>query len=236
MSLDQPSYRLIYGANSTIGQALAERWSGEKLILVARKTAALEKKYPQANCLSFDPLVDSAQSLKDFLADKPVSLAISCVGALHGEGLSVEKSLQQLTPSMAIKSFEINTLSFATLAQALAGQLSRKRPLTLAVLSAKIGSITDNKLGGWYSYRMSKAALNMLVKDVAIEWQRKGDHKVIAIHPGTTISPFTEPFAKNIAKDKIWPAQVTAERIEHVLANSPHNGCLYNWDAEVLPF
>lgn len=236
MSSDQPGYRLIYGANSTIGQALAERWSSEKLILIARNTDALEVKFPQADCLQFDPLTDSVETLQTFLTSKPIGIAISCVGALHGEGLSVEKSLQQLTPSMAIKSFEINALSFATLAQALAGQLSRKRPITLAVLSAKIGSITDNKLGGWYSYRMSKAALNMLVKDVAIEWQRKGDHKVIAIHPGTTISPFTEPFTKNIPKDKIWPAQLTAERIDKVLETSQSTGCLYNWDGEVLPF
>lgn len=236
MSPDRTGYRLIYGAGSTIGTALAERWQQQPLLLTARQPQALAERFPNAKVLAFDPLRDPQQKLAEFLAPYTVHSAISCVGGLHGDQLTVEKSLAQLNRNAAEYSFQLNTLSFATLAQVLAAQLSRQQPLTLAVLSAKIGSITDNQLGGWYSYRMSKAALNMLVKDIAIEWRRKGDHKVIAIHPGTTESPLTQPFAKNIDPNKYWPPEVTAERIEQVMAQAPESGLLYNWDGTPLPF
>ncbi|WP_119395216.1 SDR family NAD(P)-dependent oxidoreductase [Salinibius halmophilus] len=236
MSSNHIGYRLVYGAGSTIGSAIAKRWQHEPLLLTARDPQPLAEQFPNAEVLAFNPLADDPSVLTNFLNQYQVSQAISCVGGLHGDGLVVEKSLQQLSTHAALHSMQLNALSFATLAQALAKQLKRQQPLTLAVLSAKIGSITDNQLGGWYSYRMSKAALNMLVKDIAIEWRRKGEHKVLAIHPGTTKSPLTEPFAGNIDPNKYWTAEVSAERIETVMNTATESGLLYNWDGTPLPF
>lgn len=236
MSSTDTAFRLIFGANSTIGQAIAERWQGAPLLLISRDTSKLAKRFAHAHCFDFDPLAQDTRVLQSWLDQFTISQAISCVGALHGPGLAVEKSLSQLDVQQAQHSFALNALSFAKLAQALAPQLRRKQPLTLAVLSAKIGSITDNRLGGWYSYRMSKAALNMLVKDIAIEWQRKGDHKVIAIHPGTTQSPLTEPFAKNIDPNKYYDPDTTALRVIDVINHAERSGLLYHWDGQPLPF
>ena len=102
-----------------------------------------------------------------------------------------------------------------------------------------VGSITDNQLGGWYSYRMSKAALNMFIKTLSIEWQRKApDSIVVATHPGTTDSALSEPFQANIKDGKLYTPELTAERLSRILEelNAEQNGHLLHWDGSVLPF
>ncbi len=107
------------------------------------------------------------------------------------------------------------------------------------MLSAKVGSITDNHLGGWYSYRMSKAALNMLVKNLSLEVARLNPSAcIVSVHPGTTDTPLSEPFQGNLPDGQLQTAEHTAQRLLKVRdALTPQlSGALLNWDASVLPF
>lgn len=107
------------------------------------------------------------------------------------------------------------------------------------MLSAKVGSISDNHLGGWYSYRMSKAALNMLVKNLSLEVARLNPSAcIVSVHPGTTDTPLSEPFQGNLPDGQLQTAEHTAQRLLKVCdALTPQlSGALLNWDASVLPF
>ena len=117
--------------------------------------------------------------------------------------------------------------------------LSRGKKATFAVLSARVGSIQDNKLGGWYAYRASKAALNMIIKNMAIEIGRF--HKeavVVSMHPGTVDSFLSEPFKNNVAKDHLFTPEFAAEKLISVLntLNASNTGKCFAWDGEeILP-
>lgn len=106
-------------------------------------------------------------------------------------------------------------------------------------MSAKVGSLEDNSLGGWYSYRMTKAALNMFIKNLSIECARKSSNILVAsIHPGTTDSELSKPFQRNISPEKLYSAEQTADRLIAVMNNlSKHqHGKLLNWDGQLLPY
>ncbi|MDF1762872.1 MAG: cell-cell signaling protein CsgA, partial [Oleibacter sp.] len=117
--------------------------------------------------------------------------------------------------------------------------VKRSKPIQWVSLSAMVGSIEDNSLGGWYSYRMSKAALNMFVKNLSIEWGRKAPGSIVAaLHPGTTESPLSEPFQAGIAEGKLYSRAETAERLIRVMRelNPEQHGKLLHWDGSILPF
>ena len=106
-------------------------------------------------------------------------------------------------------------------------------------LSARVGSISDNQLGGWYSYRSSKAALNQWIKTASIELQRSNKSAaIITLHPGTTDSPLSKPFQRNLPSGQLQDPQQTAERLAAVAQSitADHSGMLLNWDGSVLPF
>jgi len=109
----------------------------------------------------------------------------------------------------------------------------------LAVISAKVGSIQDNRLGGWYSYRASKAALNMAIKTISLEWQYKVPNCcVAALHPGTTDTQLSAPFQANVAIKKLFSADQTAALLIDVIdnLNSKNSGRFWNWDGKEIPW
>lgn len=121
-------------------------------------------------------------------------LIVNAAGVLHDESFMPEKRLADLNPAQLLATFQVNTFGPALLLRYFCGLLDRQRGV-LAMLSAKVGSIGDNRLGGWYSYRASKAALNMLIKTAAIEVRRSQPNAVLlALHPGTVSSALSQPF------------------------------------------
>lgn len=121
-------------------------------------------------------------------------LIVNAAGVLHDESFMPEKRLADLNPAQLLATFQVNTFGPALLLRYFCGLLDRQRGV-LAMLSAKVGSIGDNRLGGWYSYRASKAALNMLIKTAAIEVRRSQPNAVLlALHPGTVNSALSQPF------------------------------------------
>ena len=137
------------------------------------------------------------KEISDSLGD--IYLFINCVGFLHGEQILPEKNVNQITADKLLYYFKVNTLVTPLFAKYFKSNLRHKNESYFVSLSAKVGSIEDNKIGGWYGYRSSKAALNMIMKNLAIEFSRYGSSCIfLSIHPGTTITDLSEPFIKNL--------------------------------------
>lgn len=150
-----------------------------------------------------------------------------------------EKRLSQISESFLTDNIHANAYTSIAIAQLLDTLYKREDPFRLLCLSAMVGSITDNHSGGWYSYRMSKAALNMFVKTLSVEWQRRFPQSCIAaIHPGTTDTTLSMPFQKNINSNKLYPPQKSAGRIYQRLSTLKANdtGKFFHWDGTTLPW
>ncbi|MEM7595206.1 MAG: SDR family NAD(P)-dependent oxidoreductase, partial [Cyanobacteria bacterium P01_A01_bin.83] len=208
---------LIVGASQGIGlgfvQALLKRdnftqvYATYRNATTAGKLLELAAKYSdRLTCLQVDiteeaQIATAAKQIKESV--KHLHLAIYCVGVLHEGDLTPEKSLRQITADNLIYSFQVNSVGAVLLAKHLMPLFNksdypkgtlRERSI-FASISAKVGSIGDNRLGGWYGYRASKAALNMFLKTTAIEYSRRCPQTiVVALHPGTTDTRLSQPF------------------------------------------
>lgn len=220
---------LVIGAQGTIGAAIVDHLQGryEVHALSRNKTDFSE-----------EGLKDAATALQLKLDDPtPFELIICTIGFLSKPGVSPEKKLADLDAQSLMEYFSVNAVIPALCLKYFSPMLKRDSKSCFAVLSAMVGSIQDNKLGGWYGYRSSKAALNMLIKTASIELKRTNKVSVVvAIHPGTTIGPLTQPFSKNIDKSKYYEPQLSAERIVDVCESREidDSGQLFNWDGKRL--
>lgn len=131
-------------------------------------------------------------------AGLPLRLFINATGFLHGDGYMPEKSWRQIDPAHMATAFAVNAIGPALLLKHFLPLLAREGKAVFATMSAKVGSIGDNRLGGWYSYRASKAALNQIVRTAAVELARRQRESIcVALHPGTVSSRMTGPFRKD---------------------------------------
>ncbi|MFJ4434139.1 SDR family NAD(P)-dependent oxidoreductase [Pseudomonas sp. NPDC089395] len=163
-------------------------------------------------------------------------LVVSTLGILHQEGAKAEKSLAQLDLASLQASFATNAYAPILLLKHLL-PLLRKAPATFAALSARVGSIGDNHLGGWYSYRASKAALNQLLHTASIELRRLNPSAtVLALHPGTTDTALSRPFQGNVQAGKLFEPAFAAQRIlEQVERLGPFDsGGFWAWDGRPI--
>ena len=166
-------------------------------------------------------------------------LAINCVGILHEENLQPEKSLKRINSDNLLRYFEVNTIPTALLSKHLLPLFKHPEFTIWATISAKVGSIEDNRLGGWYGYRASKAALNMLIKNIAIEYNRVTKNSiVVALHPGTTDTQLSLPFQKNVPQGKLFSVQRCTQQLLSVIdqLTLENNGQFFNWDGTTLPW
>ncbi|MGE8062522.1 SDR family NAD(P)-dependent oxidoreductase [Pseudomonas sp. NPDC089547] len=161
-------------------------------------------------------------------------LVISTLGILHQEGASAEKSLAQLDLTGLQASFATNAFAPILLLKHLL-PLLRKQPATFAALSARVGSISDNRLGGWYSYRASKAALNQLLHTASIELKRLNPAAtVLALHPGTTDTALSRPFQGNVPEGQLFEPAFAAQCVIDLLGRlgPAESGSFWGWDGE----
>ncbi len=164
---------------------------------------------------------------------------INCVGMLHDQSHGPEKSIGTLDPEHFMRSMQVNTLPTLLLAKYALPALRHSPVAVFATISARVGSISDNRLGGWYSYRSSKAALNMSLKCLSIEWARTASNiRVVALHPGTTDTALSVPFQRNVPQGKLFPADKTArllvEQIEGL--HDQASGRFIAYDGEEIPW
>lgn len=164
---------------------------------------------------------------------------VVAVGLLHRDGQGPERDWRQIDPGWMLESYRVNAVIPALVARfGLPLLAPAGRPL-FAVLTARVGSIADNRLGGWYSYRMAKAAANQLVRTVAVELKRRNPHAVaLALHPGTVDTPMSQPFQRNLAPGQLVAPQAAAARLWTVMdsATAGQSGQFLNWDGAPLPF
>jgi NAD(P)-dependent dehydrogenase (short-subunit alcohol dehydrogenase family) len=164
---------------------------------------------------------------------------VYCVGVLHDGDWQPEKSLRQITSENLLRSFQVNAIGAVLLAKHLLPLLKHDQPSVLAALSAKVGSIGDNRLGGWYGYRASKAALNMLFKTTALEYARRSPYTTVALlHPGTTDTGLSAPFQGGVPPEKLFPVDRTVAQLMAVIEGltPADSGDFFHWDGSRLPW
>lgn len=241
---------LIVGASQGIGLGFVQHLLADDRISQVFATyrqpttadALLALQHPQLQCLPLEATDEGevAQLAAQLQAQKcSLDLVVNCVGVLHQGDLQPEKSLRQIDAKQLLHYFQINSIPAVLLAKHLQPLLRKEGRTVFANLSAKIGSIEDNRLGGWYGYRASKAALNMLLKTTAIEYSRKNPHTVIlALHPGTTDTRLSEPFQRNVPPEKLFSVDRTVKQLLTIIdeATEADNGTFFSWDGSQLPW
>jgi NAD(P)-dependent dehydrogenase (short-subunit alcohol dehydrogenase family) len=164
---------------------------------------------------------------------------INCVGVLHDDTVQPEKSLRQIDGDRMLHYFQVNSIGAVLLAKHVQPLLKHDQLSVLATISAKVGSIGDNALGGWYGYRASKAALNMLMKTTAIEYQRTCPRAIVTVlHPGTTATRLSAPFQRNVPPEKLFEPEKTAHYLLDVMSNltTEDSGAFFSWNGDRLPW
>ncbi|MBE9066914.1 SDR family NAD(P)-dependent oxidoreductase [Leptolyngbya cf. ectocarpi LEGE 11479] len=245
-------HALVVGGNRGIGLGFVRQLLSNKQFAHIFATYRTESsstellKLAQADdrlhCLAMD-ITDETQienGLADLKAIVPqLHVVINCVGFLHEGSITPEKALRQLNPDHLMRYFQVNSIGAALLAKHLLPLLNHPQPNIFATISAKIGSIEDNRLGGWYGYRASKAALNMFLKTAAIEYSRRSKHTaIVLLHPGTTDTRLSEPFQRGVPPDKLFPVEKTVGLLSNVLeqVTLDDNGAFFSWDGSRLPW
>ncbi|MFC4258151.1 SDR family NAD(P)-dependent oxidoreductase [Marinobacter lacisalsi] len=242
---------IIAGISGAIGKALAERYlddqAGQPLIGLCRHPDQVPEPirgHESVTLLPWQanvPLSESvAERLQQALAPSgKVSNLIYAAGLLHDEQMFPEKRLEDLDPDSMARAFQVNCVGFGMLVQALAPGFRGQHLTRVAAISAKVGSISDNQFGGWYAYRCSKAALNMLVRNLSIELPRRyAPLTCVALHPGTTESPLSAPFGQSLAKLTVHRPEETARNLHDILGSlsEADNGRFISWDGTDLPW
>ncbi|MBX7531334.1 SDR family NAD(P)-dependent oxidoreductase [Qipengyuania sp. 1XM1-15A] len=168
-----------------------------------------------------------------------VDLVLVATGFLHEGKSGPEKDWRQIDPAMLARNFAINATGPALVAKHFLPLLPDEGRAGFAALAARVGSIGDNRLGGWYSYRASKAALVMLIRTLSVELARKKpDAFCAALHPGTVDTALSKPFQRNVPEGKLFTPEYSAERLLAVLENlgPEQSGRQFAWDGEeILP-
>jgi len=188
----------------------------------------------------------SLESAASFVQKKfnRVDMLLNVAGLL-GDGVTTngpERSISKLDRNWVEKTMAINVIGPIMLSKEISPLMKTKRnegrpTSVIASLSARVGSISDNELGGWYSYRFSKAALNQATRTMSHELKRQGTW-AIRLHPGTTDTDLSKPFQKNVAEGRLFPVDFTVKQLLNVLESmgAEHSGGLYDWAGKAIPF
>ena len=173
------------------------------------------------------------------LFNKPLRLVINTSGFLHSNLVKPEKRLSHINRSNIIKNFSINAIAPIMIAKSIEKFIRPELPFSFASLSARVGSIGDNSLGGWYSYRASKAAQNQFLKTLSIEWSRKFPLSIVSIlHPGTCDTKLSKPFQASVPKHKLFSPSKTSEYLINIISEQKpsDSGKFLAWDKSIIPW
>lgn len=236
---------VVTGASGGIGHAVIEALLESprlgRLIAITRSAKlSIDHHDARVTALSLDITQEGDRTaLREHLGGQPVHLLFNAVGTLHDEPLDIhpEKRLEQLSADALAHLMHVNASTPALLLAALKPSLQGKHPVIIASLSARVGSISDNGFGGWYSYRASKAAHNMLMKTASIELARLNKASIVlCLHPGTTDTLLTEPFQVRVPEGKLFSPPFVARCLLNVMAQrTPEDtGSFWDWDGKPI--
>lgn len=235
---------VVFGAGGGLGQALTQRlaqvYEQQQIIAVSRQ--AVTERLPGVQYVTLGDYSEATiGSWASEFSNSGATLdgVISTIGMLHDEATFPEKQLADVDEHNLEKLFHVNAVVPLLILKHCQPLFDRKREAFFVQLSAKVGSTEDNYLGGWYSYRASKAALNMLLKTASIEIKRRYKKLIVAaVHPGTTDTQLSAPFQKRVPEDKLYSTELSAQRIVRVIEGLTvdMSGGLFHWDGTRLPY
>ena len=238
----KPRRAAVFGASGAIGRALVERLvEGGCETVYAGARSGTNWRSPAARSFRFD-LEDegSIEAAAKAMRDAPPDLVFVATGVLTlPGGAGPERSYRRLDADAMVTAFRLNTIGPALIAKHVLPLLPRDRRAVIAALSARVGSIDDNRLGGWHSYRASKAALNMLIRNLAIELARTHPQAVVAaLHPGTVDSALSAPFQANLPDGQLTEPDAAAANLLDAIAGlgTGDSGGLFDYRGRRIAF
>lgn len=242
-SFSEPFTACVFGARGGIGAALVQALAASPMVSQVHAGSRLSAK-PAGNIVPFTfDLLDEesiAQAAASLKSEAPLRLIIVATGLLHdGQDLQPEKNFRAQSPEAYARAFAINATGPALIAKHFLPLLPRTGKSVFAALSARVSSIEDNRLGGWHAYRASKAALNMIVRNLAIELSRSHPGAIaLTLHPGTVTTNLSAPFVRNVAPVQLFTPEHSATCLIDVIDKTvpADSGSLIAWDGQKIPF
>ena len=243
-SLSRPANVVVIGASGGIGSALTARLAADPsvgIVYAASRSAPVNLPDP----VVYHPIdtTDENSVLRaatEIGARAPLDLVIVATGILHdGDDLMPEKSMRDLSPGSMATVFATNCTGPAIVAKHFLPRMRKGAKTVFAALSARVGSISDNRLGGWLSYRASKAALNMALKTLSIEHARRFPESiVVGLHPGTVATGLSRPFSSRVEPGKLFTPDQAAGYLLAVIDSLEvsDTGNTYAWDGNKVPY
>ncbi|UVF21608.1 SDR family oxidoreductase [Microvirga terrae] len=241
-SLERPARALVIGASGGIGSAVTDLLASdgfETVHALSRSGAGRSLAGVRAGRIDIDNEASIAAAAERLVEGAPLRFILVATGLLHDATLQPEKTYRALDPEQLLRSFRINAIGPALIGKHMLPLLPKVGKSVFAVLSARVGSIEDNRLGGWYGYRASKAALNQLVRTFAIELGRQTrDAVCVALHPGTVDTALSHPFQAGLAVDQVFSPLYSAKRLLAVTdaLTAAHTGQFFAWDGQPIRF
>jgi NAD(P)-dependent dehydrogenase (short-subunit alcohol dehydrogenase family) len=241
-SLPQGYRAAVFGASGGVGGAFVRALCADPRcarVLAGARGPARDPVSPKLRPFAFDLEHESsiADAAAEIAREGPLHLVVIATGILHEGPVQPEKTWRSLHPDTLARVFAVNTIGPALVAKHMLPCLARTERAVFAALSARVGSISDNRIGGWHAYRASKAALNMLVRNFAIELARSNRSAVcVALHPGTVETALSAPYRGGVG-NLLAPDASARSLLGVIDALTPEqSGRLFAWDgAEILP-
>ena len=239
----QNSTAVVVGSTGGIGAAICAQVAAQENFA---KVFGLSRSAPDATgskveAISLDledePMIAAAAGRVAEVSQP--DLVVVATGILHDGDLQPEKSMRDIDGRNMSTNFQINTIGPTLLAKHFLPVMNRDRKSVFAVLSARVGSIGDNRLGGWVSYRASKAALNMSIATLAIEHGRRFPNGiVVALHPGTVATELSAPFRSRVPPDGLFSTDTAANQLLQVIdgLDAANTGGFFAWDGSAIPY
>lgn len=253
-SFPDGSRALVTGASRGIGLELVRQllaasgfdrvYAGCRQPALATQLAALASQQPRLRIVTLD-VADEAQveaAARQVAAETDrLHLVVNAAGVLHdaAAGMAPEKRLADVRADTLAASFAVNAFGPLLVARHFERLLAHRERAVFASISARVGSIGDNRLGGWYAYRGAKAAQNMFTKTLSVEWARTRRNVVcVALHPGTTDTDLSRPFQANVPPEKLFTVERTVHQLLEVIDHlgPADTGCFFAWDGSEIPW
>lgn len=233
----------VIGASGGIGEALcraiAESGRFSVVHALSRSPTNLDAEQVLAGSIDISDAASVAAAAERVAASGALDLVVVATGILHDDELQPERALREIDGQNMEEVFRINTIGPAVVAKHFLPLMNREDKSVFGAISARVGSIEDNRKGGWVSYRASKAALNMVIKTLSIEHARRyRNGVVVALHPGTVATNLSAPFRSRVPEDSLFTPQVSAGHLLRVIDGlSPaDSGGLFAWDGSRITY
>ena len=234
---------VVIGASGALGSEFVKQCADDEKTASVYAFSRSKAEFSSDKVKSHSIDIEDENSIKSAsqIASKDVKIdmVIVATGMLHDDKIMPEKSLKDLSAEKFNKIFSINTIAPALIAKYFLPLLNKERRSIFTAISARVSSISDNRLGGWYSYRASKSALNMVLKNSAIEVKRSNKNAmIVGLHPGTVNSKLSKPFQAGVVSDKLFTPQYSVQKMLEVLKEKTpeDSGDLFDFNGIKIEF